>query len=184
LINIDPARVIKFEVEVPAGQFEQLLSEHNKVRLGIFDSKALRNSKTADDGLRTLASPGKGIPTIRANYKDAGVYHGMSEAESFASVYDAHIHHGKKPLEEFLTDEIYLTGDIIVDAWYNASDSLHYKRAGNAIAGVAKRAYVKMSHELRYLTSEWRRGEKGFSSYAIGTGQTLQAIKGKIEKKL
>lgn len=157
----------------------------NEVSFGVFDASPLKNSKSAEDGgVRTLASVGRGMPTLKANYKDVGVFENMTTAESFASVVLAHETRRHKPYEAYVEDEAYKSGDIIIHALYVANSPDKMKRAENATAGVAKRGYVHMSYDLRHLNSDWRTAQKGFELYAIGTGETMQAIRGRLKKRV
>lgn len=158
------------------------LGEPNRAELGIFRNVPLKNSKTAKAGVRTLASVGRGIPLLQANYQDVGIFEQMSVADSFASVYDAHVYHHQRSYRDFIEAEVYASGDLVLHAWFLAKDGMSYKRASNAIAGIAKRAYAQMAYELRFLNSPRRMKMKGFSLYAIGTGQTMQAITGRVKR--
>jgi hypothetical protein len=168
-----------FEVDIPTDAFS--LGNHNQASIGIWQPKGLKNSKFADAGVRTLASPGNGLPAVQANYLDTGIFQGLNTADSFASVFESHLKRRHKPFAEFLGDKLYQNSDVLIHAWYDA-DGQHLKRTQNSLAAVAKQAYVQFSQDLAHLNSSNRVAMKGFHAYAIGTGQTMQALQGKVKK--
>ena len=130
------------------------------VKIGIFNSKPLKASKYG-----TLKSLPGGI---KANKKSTKNFGDKTVAESFESVvkktrylrYFQEVFNSKKGneiIQNFISEPI---------------------RALNSIAGLGQQAYILMSKKER--NGKKRILQKGHSFYAIGTGETMQSIEGRL----
>ncbi|MGL4525044.1 MAG: hypothetical protein ACRCVN_05950 [Spirochaetia bacterium] len=138
-----------------------------KITTGIFSPVPLKGF------LQAVKQVGVAGLSFRANlkskrdFKIGGVK--QTTGTSFASVLK------NTRLTDFFRKEIEKNGQPLIMDLLRVGQE---KRVGNNFAAMLKKAYVKMS--MGRKSSKKREGIKGHDSYAIGTGQTLMAIKGRI----
>lgn len=153
-------------------KFVKELKKLPKITVGILEDKPLMGWKKE---IRTI---GKGEYSVRANKMTRKQWGTQTVGSTIASVfrYTPLILAFKKLLNE--------KGHVLIARVINAAPKGYtneaVKRAGNSFAALMKQAWVKMS---RLRKNNIRRViEKGFDAYAIGTGQTMESIRARVEK--
>jgi hypothetical protein len=131
------------------------LPPNTNFALGIKQGKRLRNSNHKS----VLQRRG-----YEANPYAAGYYRNLTEADSFKSVWQAN-------LQSFFEVQYENDQDYIFNQFLLGKDENIKKE----LKKLMRTSYVNMSKRLR--NRPHRAAIKGFNAYAIGTGQTLEAIK-------